>query len=149
MQLEELLETDPESKIVDLYNTAHDSVWDSTGLNLEFYNRSTIRQAMLSAADRVSEFRLLVDSSVDWNQRKSQITWLAELLEKKSVAVRASREPLLHWLIVDETHFRLEKEHPKETIGKNNLIIRNAIKPLSDKLRDIWQQWWYDADTIR
>lgn len=149
MHLDEAIDEDPEAKIVELYDSARDTVWSSTSLIPDFYKRSIIMKAIIGAADRVGDFHLLIDFGVDWEQRKRQIPWLVDLVNRQNVTVRKSLHPVQHWLVVDGRHFRLEKTHPEEKIGKNNLVIWTAIKPLADKLRDRWIEWWDDATILR
>jgi len=148
MRLEESVDKDPEAKIVELYDSARDTIWSSTSLVVDFYKRSTIEKAIEDAAARVGDFRLLIDAGVDWEQRKHQMPWLVDLAKRPNVTIRRSLHPVQHWLVVDGRHFRLEKVHPEGKIGKKNLVIWNAIKPLADKLRDKWSEWWDDATIL-
>lgn len=149
MRIEEVIEKDPESHIIKLYNKASKFIWTSTNLYPEFYNKPNVAEAIKKAAERVENFFLLHDSSlIDWDEIKTQVTWISELIEKGKVIVRKSTARLRHWLIIDGSHFRLAKEQLGTTSTPKNLIVWNAAKPTADYLIDIFAGWWRSATPI-
>lgn len=149
MRIEEVIEEDPEIHIIKLYNKASKYVWTSTNLYPEFYNRPKVVEAIQKAAERVGNFFLLHDSSlIDWDEIRTRLTWMSELVEKGKVIVRKSTARLRHWLIIDGSHFRLAKEHLGTTSTPKNLIVWNANKPIADKLVNIYAGWWHNATPI-
>lgn len=144
---------DPEEVFVKLLNKADHWVAMSTTLHPSFYNRLRIKQAFVTAFNKVDNFRLLLDYNTNWKKREEQIPWLAELEPEIKLDVRKSTSPLLHWIMVDARHFRLEKPHKldeqKEIVLTSNLLIQDAIKPVSDKIQDFFSSWWKDAIIVK
>jgi len=148
MQIEEHIDCDPEDLIVKLLNAARGSVWTSSSVVLDFFKRDRFKQAMENAAERTYQFWFLLDNDVDWEEKKSELPWLAGLVTKGLITVRKSKEPIPHWLIIDGRHFRLEKRHPPGKVITNNLEIWGAVKPLADMLQDRFRSWWENATPV-
>lgn len=134
---------DPEKIIIKLVNEAQQSLWMSTSLHSEFYNRPMVKAALQGAFKRVEEARLLLDSKVtDFEKTKMDFPWIFEDSEVMSkLNVRLSKERLLHWLVVDGRHFRLEKPH-NGTVETSNMEIWDADKPTRDLLKRRFLTWW-------
>jgi predicted Ser/Thr protein kinase len=147
VRLKEVINKDPEEDIIELMSAARYEIWMSSRLNPDFYNREKVREAIENAAKRVNKFRLLIDSRADWQERKSQLPWIAELVENGYITVRKSKNPILHWIIIDRKHFRLEKEHVSD-IGTSNLIIWDCDKPIADILQAKFAKLWMESVDI-
>jgi hypothetical protein len=101
---------------------------------------------MRDAAKRVKDFRLLLDaSSPGWEQMEKELPWLAELAREGYVAIKRSRFQIPHWLIVDRRHIRLEKMHPPEEVGSENIILLNCDEAVADLLSREWLRMWERA----
>lgn len=149
MHIQEVNEEDPEGYVIKLYNKASKYIWTSTSLNPEFYNRPKIIEAITNAVKRVESFHLIYDAVTDWNEIKEKVLWLSEFVEKGKIKVRESLTRLSHWLIVDGSHFRLEKKHEHINVLKlRNLIVWDANTPVADKLTDMFAGWWHNATPI-
>ncbi|OGH06785.1 MAG: hypothetical protein A2W22_06130 [Candidatus Levybacteria bacterium RBG_16_35_11] len=153
MKVTELQDVDPEEVIAGLFDRATESVSISTTLHPSFFNRPRIRQAFISAYSKVGSFRILLDHNIRWDERKNELPWLAKLAVDSKFDVRESDKPLLHWVIIDSKHFRLEKPHQaleqNGVLRTSNLLIENAIKPVADTLKDLFGLWWKDAIIVK
>ena len=129
-------------KIINLLQKAKEYVWMSSGLNSEFYNDPDVKKAMIDAFGRVEQIRILIDGDV--KERKNSVSWVfneTQKLEKK-LQIRQC-EGILHWLIIDGKHFRLEKPHPSGMIGVKNLVVYDVDQPaISEILRQKFDEWW-------
>lgn len=153
MSFQEVINEDPEPYIVKLFENACDSIWISTRLNPIFYNREAVSTAITNAMERVKEFHLLLDVNVDYETRKQQIRWFADLVDNKRITVRKSDRPIPHWMIIDGKYFRLEKTHlPNETESKietSNLIIWDTkSKLVAEALRNRFKEWWNSSSAL-
>jgi len=148
MRFEELIDTDPEAKIIELLEAAHDRLWMGSRLHPDFYNREKVKQAMITTANKVNEFHLLFDTQANWQERKSQLPWIVDLVKNGRITIRKSEYPIPHWMVVDGKHFRLEKEHPQNVTKTSNLIIWDSFKPIADMLQDTFNSWWIQAGSI-
>lgn len=153
LKITEYENIDPEEVIANLLIKTEKSVAMSTSLFPPFFNRPKIKEAFLKALNEADNFRLLIDYNNDWEESKKQIPWLANLETETKLNVRKSPNPVLHWVMVDGRHFRLEKPHgtfpSKEVIKTSNLLIEDAIKAISDELQDTFNLWWKDAFIVK
>ena len=157
LSIDEIIKKDPEPAITKLLNLACKSVWLSSNLSPEFYHRQTVKEAIISSLDRVKDFRLLLDPSVDWVARKKNIPWIVPFVEKGQIKVRKSIQPIPHWLLIDGTHFRLEKEHKGDLSETNNLILYNVAtqknfdpaKLLTTSVLSQFELWWTNGVGVK
>ena len=148
MRVEERISVDPEPDMVALFEKASNYVWMSSALYPAFYDRENVRQAFRSSAERVNVFDLLLGANVDWDQRKLQLPWLAELVSCGRIKARKSNARIPHWLVIDGKHFRLEKKHHEDVFETSNLIVWSADKPIADMLQERFIRWWRNASPI-
>lgn len=148
-QISETFEQDPEAIIIDLFQNAKNSIWMSSNLQTEFYNRPSVRKAFEDGLGRVRDFILLLDSSVDWEKRRMELPWLNTIIQTRHFPVRKSDKPILHWIIVDGKNFRLEKPHDDDEVKTSNMVIKDATKPISDLLQNRFLNWWNKAVSIQ
>lgn len=134
-----------EVKISELFDLAHNSVIMISDFYPDFYNRQKVTRSILSAAERVYSFRALIDSPVNVSELRSAVPWL---FSNPKIQVGRSDTPVLHWINVDNQHFRFEEYHEPGTPGKNNLIIKYAhrdveLRPYLDevviKMNAMWE----------
>jgi hypothetical protein len=158
LSYDEVVKQDPEPYIVKLLGLAHKSVWLSSCLAPEFYNREKIIQAFLNASNRVNDFRILLDPSVDWGKRKQEITWIDKLLKSNQLSVKQSTISIPHWLLIDNTHFRLEKEHAGADLSEtSNLILYNVgiqksfepAKLITTTVLSNFELWWTNGIVLK
>jgi hypothetical protein len=137
-----------EAAIADLFDIAQDSVIMSTGLYFGFYGREKISKSMLSAAERVKSFRIILDAYVDVEEAKQKLPWLFHLEAKEKVNIARTEHSVQHWMLVDDKHLRLEKPHLPTEAGTSNLIVKNAntsektaymIVDVASELNQLWQ----------
>jgi hypothetical protein len=137
---------DPQEYIVRLLGLGRYSIWMSTNLHLGFYRREKVVEAMRDAAKRVKDFRLLLDaSSLGWERMEEELPWLAGLAREGYIAIKKSQFQIPHWLIVDRKHIRLEKMHPPEEVGSENIILLNCDEAVADLLSREWLRTWESA----
>jgi len=136
------------SKILGLLQVAKNYVWMSSGLNSEFYNDPDVKKAMMETFKRVKEVKILIDG--DAEETKSKVGWLFEDAKRFKGRIRIRQcERILHWLIVDGKHFRLEKTHPIGAVGVDNLVVYDIDPPvLSEGLIRRFDEWWNRGITI-
>lgn len=135
-------------KIVSLLKLANDYVWMSTGLNAEFYNDSEVKAAMVDAFKRVNRVRVLISGDIE--DKKEEVMWFFDLVKELDgkIQVRQCAE-VLHWVISDGKHFRLERPHKVEVVGVNNLLVYDVSPPvISDILKRRFDEWWDQSNTI-
>jgi hypothetical protein len=139
----------PVKEISELYGYATKSVYLSSGIT-EFFEYPEIREAFTKAAEKLSDpIQLILDSRVDWSERKGKLPWLTALVSSGKVIIKQSDEAIPHWIIVDADHIRLEKEHPPKPIQVSNAILYNTkdtedktIKRLISAVLDNFAAWW-------
>jgi len=136
----------PKEVIPKLLDKAKKYVWISTGLYPDFYNDSQIQKAITNAAKQVKSFRVLIDGNA--KEKLKKVKWLLELEKEGLVEIRQTKK-VRHWMIVDGVHFRLEKPHLEDEMGKKNLIVWNADPAASRILTRIWLKWWSNAEPIK
>jgi hypothetical protein len=102
-----------------------------------------------TAAKKVKDFRLLLDANVKWEQVASELPWLVDLAKQGLIKIRKSRDRIPHWLIVDRKHIRLEKMHPPEEIGSENIILLNTDEAICDLLNLEWSKMWENALNVQ
>ena len=129
-------------KIIGLLQMAKKYVWMSSGLNSDFYNDPDIKKAMVDAFGRVNEVKILIEGDVE--KKKSEVDWFFEEAKKFKEKIRIRQcKSILHWLIVDGKHFRLEKPHPIGVVGVDNLVVYNVDPPvISEFLMRKFDRWW-------
>jgi hypothetical protein len=148
MKVIEICEQDPENIIIDLLSEAKDSIWMSTNLQKEFYDRPTIKKVMADSLFRVKDFKLLLEPNVDWETRKVDLNWLKEIIQTKQFPLRKSEERVLHWIIVDGNNIRLEQPHEDGATLTSNMVIKGADQPYATDLQQRFLAWWNKAVPI-
>jgi hypothetical protein len=149
MRLEEVLNQSPEEKIVQLLNCSQKTVWMSSSVQPDFFNKNDVKEAMEKASRRVSAFHLLLSSEVDWETRRQALPWLVALENENKITIKKSKEMIPHWLFADGKNFRLEKGHLEEKpLMTNNLVIWNATKPIAEMLQAKYEQWWNQSNSV-
>lgn len=120
----------------------------STSLNKEFYNDIDIKNAIVKSFEHVKQIRVLIDG--DAESKKKELNWLFDIAKESKGKVQIKQtEDILHWIISDGKHFRLEKAHPPGTVGMNNLFVCDVEPPaISDILRSKFNAWWISARTV-
>ena len=104
-----------------LLSKAENFIWISSSFNLEFYLDNNLKKAMSDAFNRVNEIRIIVDAPME--SIKREMSWLFELSETITEKLRIKQNnDVLHWLIVDGKHIRLEKPHKKGIVGVKNVF---------------------------
>jgi hypothetical protein len=148
---QEIIDQDPEFAIVSLLNAANVSVWMSSRLTPVFYNREKVRDAFIAAANRTTDFHLILDSDINWADRKDKMPWLGELLQKGKIVAEQSKEPIPHWLLVDSNHVRMEKEHDEDLSKTSNLIVWNAKDDpmITVTVQSKFDLWWQNGSPIK
>jgi hypothetical protein len=76
---------------------------------------------------------------------EEELPWLAELAREGYIAIKKSQFQIPHWLIVDRKHIRLEKMHPPEEVGSENIILLNCDEAVADLLSREWLRTWERA----
>lgn len=135
-------------KIINLLQKAKKYVWMSSGLNSEFYNDPNVKKAMIDAFGQVKQIRILIDGNAA--ERKTEVSWIFEEAKRseKKLQIRQCKG-VLHWLIVDGKHFRLEKTHPIGVVGIQNLVVYDIDPPaISEILRRKFGEWWARASSV-
>jgi phosphatidylserine/phosphatidylglycerophosphate/cardiolipin synthase-like enzyme len=136
------------AKIISLLQKANESIWMSSGLNKEFYNDPLIIQSIENSFRRVKNVKIIIDG--DANLKKNEIGWLFKLSKelKNKVYIKQDNN-ILHWLIADGKHFRLEKQHEVGIVGVNNLFVCDAGPPaISESLKREFDRWWIAAKPV-
>jgi len=136
-------------KIVNLLQKSKEYVWMSSGLNKDFYNDEDVKNTMKDAFKRVKQVKIIIDG--DAEAKKTEVSWLFDLAKQLNgkLQIRQASERLLHWLIVDGKHFRLEKPHITGEIGVNNLFVCNVEPPaISEILMRKFDKWWLAARPV-
>ena len=139
---------------IDLLGRARREVYLSTGLSASFYNDQEVKRAIEEAAGRVRVWWLLLDHYVDVGRAKGELPWLFELFDRareggEVFEIRRSLSPVLHWLIVDGKHIRLEKPHRPEDTFRDNLVALDVDKAIIDILLARFSKWWRAAEDVR
>lgn len=136
------------AKIINLLKRSKKYIWMSSGLNSDFYNDHTVKDAMLDAFKRVDHVRIIIDGNAE--VKKTEVEWLFELKKQCKEKLQFKQtEPIPHWLIVDGKHFRLEKPHTSIGIGEKNLFVTDVKQPvISDILESKFENWWLKAKSI-
>ncbi len=133
---------DTKMKIISLLQKANEYVWMSSGFNSGFYNDPDVKKAMDDSFKKVKQVKIIIDGDIDI--KKKELGWLfdlAKLLNGK-LQIRQCRT-VLHWLIVDGKHFRLEKTHLFNEVGIKNLLVYDINPPvISEILRRKFDKWW-------
>jgi phosphatidylserine/phosphatidylglycerophosphate/cardiolipin synthase-like enzyme len=143
MKTEEVSTSDEtKEKIIGLLQRAKSYVWMSSGLNSDFYNSPDIKKAIIDVFGRVKEVKILIEG--DAEKKKSEVGWFFEEAKKNKEKIRIRQcGTILHWLIVDGKHFRLEKPHPIGVVGVDNLVVYNVDPPvISEFLMRKFDRWW-------
>jgi hypothetical protein len=148
-----LVNQDPESSIVTLLNKANVSIWMSSRLNPDFYNREKVKEAFIGAANRTKLFHLILDTGANLDQRKKELPWLNELIEKGKIAVKQSSKPIRHGLLVDSNHLRMEKEHGQDINKILCMVIWNTkndeeFKTIMTTVQSRFDSWWINIYPI-
>lgn len=135
-------------KIIGLLERAENYIWISTGLSSEFYNDAELKSAMTEAFKRVREIRIIIDGNADI--KKAEVPWLFNIaMEIKQKLQIREKERILHWLIVDGRHFRLEKKHYSCEVGTGNIAVCNAFEPIPKILMTEFDKWWFESRLIK
>ncbi len=139
---------DTKTKIILLLDKANEYIWMSTGLNKEFYNDGDVKNAMVRSFERVKQIRVLIDGEAE--SKKKEINWLFDIAKESKGKVQIKQtEDVLHWLISDGKHFRLEKAHLDGIVGERNLFVCDVEPPaISEILRSKFNMWWISAKPV-
>ncbi len=149
MQTQEVRgEEQTKEKIINLLERSEKYIWMSSGLNSEFYNDPDVKTAMVNAFKQVEDVRIIIDG--DYKTKKVELRWLFEIAQQFREKIRIKQhQNLLHWLIVDGKHFRLERPHKTEMVGVDNLFVIDVFQPIvSDMLNKKFTKWWLKATSI-
>lgn len=135
-------------KIINLLQKAKKWVWMSSGLHPEFYNDPDVKNAMIDAFERVEQIRILIDG--DAKERKNRVGWVFEEAQKLEKKLQIKQcEGILHWLIIDGKHFRLEKPHSAGVVGVKNLVVYDVDRPAISKILERkFEEWWTIASSV-
>ena len=150
---------DLERTLQQVLEVAQRSVWMSTALHPAFYGRESVSDVVKRAAERVKEFRLLIDGRVDPNERLMRLPWLRELIASGRIEARHAKGEVPHWIIVDDgAYMRLEKPHEIDEIGKRNVLIvidaditlflSDLVDILRRAVKRAFNEWWISADPV-
>lgn len=134
-------------KIINLLQKSKEYLWMSTGLYSSFYNDEDIKKAMVEAFERIKQVRIIIDG--DAETKKAEVSWFFELAKrfKDKTQIRQSTG-ILHWMIADGKHFRLEKLHDLG-VGINNLFVCDVEQPaISELLKSEFDIWWFAAKPV-
>lgn len=131
-------------KIISLLQKAENFIWFSSSFNSEFYSDQNLIKEMSDAFNRVKEIRIIVDAPI--KSIKREMSWLFELSEsmKEKLRIRQNNN-VLHWLIVDGKHIRLEKPHSKGIVGVKNVFDYNISSDISVILMRNFDDWWNNS----
>lgn len=132
-------------KIISLLNDTNKSILMSTGLSPEFYNDKEVRTVMEAAIRRAKEIKIIITE--DKENRQKEVSWLFNL--KKELNDKIQFRYLgnaSHWLIVDDKHIRLEKNHPLGTIGEYNFFDKDVPNIIVKVLKTKFNEWWSSAE---
>ncbi len=139
---------DTKTKIINLLQRANDYIWMSTGLNSDFYNDADVKKSMIDAFGRVKNVRLLIEG--DAEAKKTNVGWLFEEAKKLKGKLQIRQcDEVMHWIMVDGKHFRLEKNHDFGIIGVNNLFVCDVQPPaIAEILKRKFDEWWFVANPV-
>ncbi len=140
--------TDTKTKIISLLQKANEYVWMSSGFNSSFYNDPDVKKAMDDSFRRVKQVKIIVDGDAD--TKKKEVSWLFDLAKELSGKLQIRQcEAVLHWLVADGKHFRLEKPHLHGDVGIKNLLVYDVSPPvISEFLRRKFDKWWSMATPV-
>ena len=132
------------TKIISLLKKAENFIWMSSSFNSEFYLDKNLIKEMNEAFNRVNEVRIIVDAPME--SIKREMGWLFKLSEtmKEKLRIRQNNN-VLHWLIVDGKHIRLEKPHRKGMVGVKNVFDYNISSDISIILMRNFDDWWKNS----
>ena len=135
------------TKIINLLKKAENFIWISSSFNLEFYSDKNLKKEMSDAFNRVNEIRIIVDAPME--SIKREMSWLFELSEtmKEKLRIRQNND-VLHWVIVDGKHIRLEKPHQKGIVGVKNVFDYNISSDISIILMRNFDDWWKNSEPV-
>lgn len=136
-------------KIIKLSNLAKDYIYMSSGFNSDFYNDPDVKKSMFDAFKRVEEVKLIVE--VNAEDTTSKVDWISNVVTnlKEKLQIK-QRNQVPHWLIIDGTHFRLEKEHPIGKVGMKNLVVYDVSNPdISKILEQKFDEWWATSSEFK
>lgn len=134
---------DPEIRdtLLQLLERTDESLRMSTELYSDFYADEAVRDEIERIAEKTGDVRILLDESVDVEDRQERFGYL---FENENVEIKQSVERIPHWWISDEEDFRLEKRHEPGERGTSNLVIAEAGPIVAEMLTDRFDDWWYD-----
>ena len=132
---------------------ASESVWMSTDLHPDLYDREGVKDTVIQAAQRVQEFRLLIDGRVDPLERLGRLPWLSELAASGRVETRYVAGAVPHWVIVDGgAYMKLEKLRAVDAVGPRDLLlvvdaddtcfVSSLTKVLREAAKWVFDKWW-------
>lgn len=136
-----------EELVLGILDNTNDELLMSTELRPEFYDRDDVKSRIKAIADRTWEestgepsVRVLLDSEVDVENRRSRMPWI---FETDGIEVRKATERVPHWLISDRRDLRIEKLHEPGVRGSPNLIILDSKEEISEIFFDKYMSWWH------
>ena len=136
-------------KIIKLSQLAKNHIYMSSGFNSDFYNDPDVKKSMFDAFKRVEVIKLIVEVNAEDNT--SKVDWLSNVVKdfKGKLQIK-QRGRVPHWLIIDGTHFRLEKEHPIGKVGMKNLVVYDVSTPyISKMLEQKFDEWWTTSSEFK
>jgi len=153
-----IADEDTRAKILELINCARHTIYFSTRLEKDFFEKIDVQTAYIRATTRGVHIRMLIEPTINWDTKINEtgLTWLKGLkTDGYKFEVRQSREKIPHWIIVDKNHIRIEKTHKDTDKTVSNSIYFN-LKTQSTAQRElflkgtlaIFDDWWYDSDPV-
>ncbi|RLE49417.1 MAG: hypothetical protein DRJ31_04975 [Candidatus Methanomethylicota archaeon] len=136
--------------VISLLGVAKNSVSMSTSMYPGFYNDPDVKQAFESCVLRVKSFRLLLDGRVNLSKLRDGVPWLFELKKRSPhLEIKKAGSPIVHWIIVDDQHLRLEVRHGLEEYAKRNVIIFSAPPSTVEVVKRVFEGWWGKARVVK
>ena len=134
------------SKIINFMEKSEKYIWMSSGFNSKFYNDIEIKHSILKALKRVKEMKVIIDGDV--KTKKSELSWLFECKREFDLKMQIrQQDDILHWIIIDGRHYRLEKQH-NSRFGTSNLFVENITLDISEELKKEFNRWWDEAKPV-
>lgn len=104
-----------------------------------------LKPAFMTAAANGAHTRVLFDSDVALREIRDHHEWLFDLA---GTTLRRSNHHVPHWVIVDDTNFRLEKPHDLGRMKRDNLRIYDCDPIIAEVLVGDANRMWVGADAV-
>lgn len=135
-----------EELVLEILDKTNEQLLLSTELRPQFYDRNDVKSRIKAIADRAHDgsttepsIHILLDHSVDVEDRRSQMPWI---FETENIEIRKATKHVPHWMISDKRDLRIEKLHEPGVRGTPNLIILDAKPEISEIFFDKYMSWW-------